>query len=446
MSNNWEKKSWKKFVTEQQPNWPKTELFNEVLLKLNKLPSLVFSGETRKLKEDLSRVNIGEKFILQIGNCSESFDDCNGAKIHNFLRLMLQIKTIIEFNTNKEVIKIGRIAGQYAKPRSSNTESINGDEIPTYRGDIINDYKPDSDNRTPDPLRLLEGYFRSASTLNLIRAFIQGGYNDISNFKNWEEHYFYKEIKLHEKYLSFSNKVDTILEKNQNNKNQFNSDPVYISHEALLLDYEESFVREDTTLKGNYSTTAHTLWIGNRTRQLNGGHIEFISGIENPIGIKIGPDYVIKEILQILSKVNPLNESGKVMLISRMGVKQIDSKLRPLMEAINMSQNNNVIWICDAMHGNTFNHNKYKVRKFKDISDEIKSFFSICFSLGITPGGVHLEMTEENVTECIGGVSNINLSDLDINYTTKVDPRLNAIQGLEIAFVISELINNYKNK
>lgn len=447
MSEKWEKNSWKKFVTEQQPNWPNTNLYNEVLLKLKKLPSLVFSGETRKLSDDLSRVNIGEKFVLQIGNCSETFDDCNGPKIHNFLRLMLQIQTIIEFNTSKEVIKIGRIAGQYAKPRSSNTELINGNEIPTYRGDIINDYKPNIDNRIPDPLRLLEGYFRSASTLNLIRAFIQGGYNDISNFKNWEEHYFYKEIKLHEKYLSFSKKVNSILEKNQNNtKNQFNSDPVYISHEALLLDYEESFVREDTTLSGNYSTTAHTLWIGNRTRQLNGGHIEFVSGIDNPIGIKIGPDYEIEEILQILTKVNPLNQPGKVMLISRMGVKQIDSKLKPLMNAINMSQSNNVIWICDAMHGNTFNHNKYKVRKFEDISGEIKSFFSICHSLGITPGGVHLEMTEENVTECIGGVSNINLSDLDINYTTKVDPRLNAIQGLEIAFVISELIIKYENK
>lgn len=447
MSKKWEKNSWKKFVTEQQPNWPNTDLYNEVLLKLKKLPSLVFSGETRKLSDDLSRVNIGEKFVLQIGNCSETFDDCNGPKIHNFLRLMLQIQTIIEFNTSKEVIKIGRIAGQYAKPRSSNTELINGNEISTYRGDIINDYKPNIDNRIPDPLRLLEGYFRSASTLNLIRAFIQGGYNDISNFKNWEEHYFYKEIKLHEKYLSFSKKVNSILEKNQNNtKNQFNSDPVYISHEALLLDYEESFVREDTTLSGNYSTTAHTLWIGNRTRQLNGGHIEFVSGIDNPIGIKIGPDYVIEEILQILTKVNPLNQPGKVMLISRMGVKQIDSKLKPLMNAINMSQSNNVIWICDAMHGNTFNHNKYKVRKFEDISGEIKSFFSICHSLGITPGGVHLEMTEENVTECIGGVSNINLSDLDINYTTKVDPRLNAIQGLEIAFVISELIIKYENK
>lgn len=447
MNNTWEKNSWKKFRTEQQPIWPNISRFNEILQKLRKLPSLVFSGETRKLKSDLTRVNVGEKFILQVGNCSETFDDCNGPKIHNFLRLLLQMESIIEFNTNKEVIKIGRIAGQYAKPRSSNLEVVNGDEISTYRGDIINDFEPNIESRTPDPSRLLEGYFRSAATLNLIRAFIQGGYNDISHFNNWEEHYFYKEILKNDKYSIFAKKVNSILEKKQNIKTkQLKKDPVYISHEALLLDYEESFVREDTTHIGSYSTSAHTLWVGNRTRQLDGGHIEFVKGIDNPIGIKIGPDYVIEEILQILNKINPLNESGKVMLISRMGAEQINFKLKPLMEAIKSSNNNNVIWICDAMHGNTFSHNNYKVRRFEDITAEIKAFFEICNTTGVFPGGVHLELTEENVTECIGGVSNINLSDLNTNYTTKVDPRLNAIQGLEIAFVISELIIKYENK
>ena len=447
MKNSWKKNSWKNFKTEQQPVWPNRMKLNEVLLKLKKLPSLVFSGETRMLKSNLTRVNIGEKFILQIGNCSETFNDCNGPKIHNFLRLMLQMQSIIELNSNKEVIKIGRIAGQYAKPRSSNLEVVNGQEMSTYRGDIINDYEPNLESRTPDPLRLLEGYFRSAATLNLIRAFIQGEYNDICNFKNWEEHYFYKEILKNKKYSIFANKVDEILEKNQNNtKNQFKRDSVYISHEALLLDYEESFVRNDTTHSGSYSTSAHTLWIGNRTRQLDGGHIEFVKGIDNPIGIKIGPDYVIEEILQILNKINPLNESGKVMLISRMGIDQINFKLKPLIEAIKESNNNNVIWICDPMHGNTFSYNTYKVRKFENITAEIKAFFAICDTSGVVPGGVHLELTEENVTECTGGVSNINLSDLNVNYTTKVDPRLNALQGLEIAFIISELISKYQNK
>ena len=442
MNSKWKKNSWKKFTTKQQPIWPNLDLFNETLQKLKNLPSLVFSGETRILKNDLSRVNIGEKFILQIGNCSETFDDCNGPKIHNFLRLMLQMESIIEFNTNKEVIKIGRIAGQYAKPRTTNSELINGVKISTYRGDNINDYKPDVDSRIPDPSRLLEGYFRSASTLNLIRAFIQGGYNDITYFNNWEEHYFHKEILKNEKYLKFANKINNILERKTNkSKKQFKKDSVYISHEALLLDYEESFVREDTTFSGSYSTSAHTLWIGNRTRQLDGGHVEFVSGIDNPIGIKIGPDYIIDEILQILNKINPLNESGRVMLISRMGAEQINFKLKPLMEAIKKSHNNNVIWICDPMHGNTFNHNNYKVRRFENITEEIKTFFAISNSLGLVPGGVHLELTEENVTECVGGISNIELSDLDVNYTTKVDPRLNALQGLEIAFLISTLIS-----
>ncbi|MDA8807647.1 3-deoxy-7-phosphoheptulonate synthase [Flavobacteriaceae bacterium] len=442
MNSTWKKNSWKKFKTKQQPKWPNLDLFNETLEKLNNLPSLVFSGETRMLKSDLSRVNIGEKFILQVGNCSETFSDCNGPKIHNFLRLMLQMESIIEFNTNIEIIKIGRIAGQYAKPRTANSELINGIKVSTYRGDNINDYNSDIDSRTPNPLRLLEGYFRSASTLNLIRAFIQGQYNDIAYFNNWEEHYFHKEILKNKKYLKFANEFNTILERKTNkSKKQYKNDSVYISHEALLLDYEESFVREDTTFSGFYSTSAHTLWIGNRTRQLHGGHVEFVRGIDNPIGVKIGPDYVIDEILQIINKINPLNEPGRVMLISRMGAEQINLKLKPLMETIKKSHNNNVIWICDPMHGNTFSHKNYKVRRFENITEEIKAFFAICNSLGLVPGGVHLELTEENVTECIGGISNIELSDLNVNYTTKVDPRLNALQGLEIAFLISSLIS-----
>jgi len=442
MNNTWEKDSWKKFKTEQQPIWPNIDDFNEILLKLRKLPSLVFSGETRKLKSDLTRVNNGDKFILQIGNCSETFNDCNGPKIHNFIRLMLQMESIIEFNTNKEVIKIGRIAGQYAKPRTTNLELVNGIEMPTYRGDIINDYEPNLDGRIPNPSRLLEGYFRSASTLNLIRAFMQGGYNDISNFNDWEEHYFSKEILKKNYYVKFAEEVNNTLNYKTNNTNKaFKEDLIYISHEALLLDYEESFVRKDTTYSGYYSTSAHTLWIGERTRQLDGGHVEFIRGIDNPIGIKIGPDYVIEEVLQNLNKINPLNEAGRVMLISRMGEGQINSKLRPLIEAVKESDNNNVIWICDPMHGNTFSHNNYKVRRFEDIIEEIKAFFSICKIEGVIPGGVHLELTEENVTECTGGISSIELSDINVNYTTKVDPRLNALQALEIAFLISTLIS-----
>ncbi|MHA1381641.1 MAG: 3-deoxy-7-phosphoheptulonate synthase class II [Candidatus Helarchaeota archaeon] len=441
MTTSWTKNSWRKFPIRQQPQWPDKNKLNEVLSKLKGLPSLVFSEETRRLKKELTKVNTNKNFILQVGHCSESFTDCNGPKIHNYLRILLQMAIVLEYKTRKKVIKIGRIAGQYAKPRSSDFEVIDGEKIPSYRGDIINDFGPTSESRTPKPEKLLEGYYRSASTLNLIRAFTQGGYSDINNLSDWKEHFFSEEISNLEYYRTFEKDISNSLK----NTNKFlqktkKRDIIFISHEALLLDYEEVFTRIDTIKGGYYATSAHLLWIGDRTRQLDGGHVEFVRGIGNPIGIKIGPSYKLNEIIKIIKKINPKNEEGKIVLIMRLGVNRIDSMLRPLIRAIK-DCDLQVIWICDPMHGNTFKYNNYKVRSFKDIVSETSLFFRICKEEKVVPGGIHLEITEEYVTECIGGLCGLNLSNLSDNYVSKVDPRLNAAQALEMAFIVSELVS-----
>ena len=440
--HKWTKSSWQRFPISQQPEWPDVNRLQEIIAELKKLPSLVFSGETRKLSHELKEVNKSKVFILQVGNCAESFSDCNGPKIHNFLRIMLQMSMVLEYKTNKKIIKIGRIAGQYAKPRSSYFDVINGEKIPTYRGDIVNEFTPTMAARTPKPEKLIEGYFRSASTLNLIRAFIQGGYNDINNLKDWQAHFFSKEISELEYYRKFANEITNSLKGiNTDLLTDKNSDQIYTSHEGLLLDYEEAFTRLDTTFGGYYDTSAHFIWIGDRTRQIDSAHIEFVRGIGNPIGIKIGPNYELEELIKVIKRVNPDNIEERLVLIIRMGMEQVKTKLKPLIKAIKENELN-AIWICDPMHGNTFTHNNFKVRSFNDIVNEIKSFFNICKTENIIPGGIHLEITDENVSECIGGINGLTLSNLGDNYITKVDPRLNAAQALEIAFIVSELLNN----
>lgn len=441
MLNNWFIDSWKNKTALQQPEWPNIKSLDIIIKKLRSLPALVFSGETRKLKEQLKLVNKGKGFVLQVGSCSESFTDCNGPLIHNFLRVLLQMSMVLNYQTKKEIIKIGRIAGQYAKPRSLNNEIINGVSLPAYRGDIINDYKPDVKSRTPNPKRLLEAYFRSAATLNLIRAFIQGGYTEIKNLHDWKKHFYSNEISNLEYYKNFERELTKSISESDLQKSlKAQTDEIYISHEALLLDYEQAFTRIDTTTGDYYCTSAHTVWIGDRTKQLNGAHVEFLRGVGNPIGIKVGPNSDKMELVNIIKELNPTNEEGKIMIIIRIGKDKIDTLLSSIIRIIKES-NLEVIWCCDPMHGNTFNHDSYKVRGFDDIVSEMRSFFKICNNEGVIPGGIHLEITGEYVSECIGGINGLKLENIYENYVSKVDPRLNAAQALEISFLASELIN-----
>lgn len=438
MTDKWNKSSWRNFPVKQQPNWPDKRYHEEILMKLQNLPSLVFSGETRNLKKDLAKVNKGEKFVLQIGNCSESFSDCNGPKIHNFIRIMMQMALAIGYYSDKEIIKIGRIAGQYAKPRSSNYEEVDGVKLPSYRGDMVNGYAPTINNRRPNSGRMLEGYFRSAATLNLLRAFTQGGYSDMDNLLDWKKHFFQKEIANIDYYTDLEKKLTISISQN-GMRQPVAKDNIYTSHEALLLDYEEVFTRVDTTTGDYYNTSAHTVWIGDRTRQIDGAHIEFMRGIGNPIGIKIGPTHRIDETIQIIKKLNPENVADKIILICRFGVKQIDNMLRPFIKTI-LKNNLEVIWCCDPMHGNTFTHSKYKVRSFDDIITEAKNFIEICKQENVTPGGIHLEITGDYVSECVGGITGLSFDNLSDKYKTTVDPRLNAAQALEAAFIIGKAL------
>lgn len=441
----WTKNSWRNFPIKQQPTWTDAHERDEVLNKLENLPALVFAGETRALKQQLSEVLEGKAFILQAGDCSEDFSRCNGPRIHDLLKVILQMSIIIAYAGEKKVVKIGRIAGQYAKPRSSDTEVIDGNRVPIYRGDMINSPVPTPQARTPDPKRMLEGYFRSTATLNLVRAFTRGGYAALDHVQSWSEanlnsfpaNQKYNDIvKGISKAIKFTKAIGLDI-----SVPQLNEVTLYTSHEALLLEYEEAFTRIDTTTGLWYDTSAHFVWLGDRTRQLDGAHIEFLRGINNPIGMKIGPSNNIDEIKQIIQKLNPENDAGRLTLITRLGSKKIESLLPPLINEIK-KEGFKVVWCCDPMHGNTYiNDQEQKTRVFEDILQEISSFWQIHQTLGTIAGGVHLELTGDNVTECIGGNRKLLDKDLLANYQSNCDPRLNAEQAVELAFELAKIIN-----
>lgn len=431
MAENWSISSWQSKEIKQQPDWPDKAELNNVLKRLSGLPSLVFSGETRQLKEELCKVSKGKSFILQAGNCAESFEECNGPEIHNYLRIMAVMKDIIEEASGKEVVSIGRVAGQYAKPRSSKTEIINGNEIPVYRGDNINSIEPSLKKRKPDSKRLLKGYFSSVATLNLIRAFVQGRYTEGDYRFDWQAFPYSDKIKSNDAYRNYLDQLKEI-----NSSKEFRN--FYVSHEALLLNYEQAFTRLDTTKGGYYNTAAHFLWVGDRTRQLNSAHVEYLRGIGNPIGVKIGPGSDPIEISKLVELLNPKKSEGRIVLILRYGQNFIEKDFPQLIQQIK-GNGQNVIWMIDPMHGNTFKIGETKVRDFNQILDEIKVFFKICKREKIVPGGVHLEITSNLVTECIGGINGIRQEDLKLNYQTKVDPRLNGAQAIELGMKISKL-------
>ena len=441
---SWSPSSWREFPIKQQPEYKDKEALKKIEEELKNFPPLIFAGEARDLKEKLAMAGRGEAFIVQGGDCAESFNAFNADTIKNLFKLILQMSVVIAYSSGKPVVKIGRVAGQFAKPRSSDFEEKDGVKLPSYRGDIINDIEFSEEAREPDPYRMVRAYYQSAATMNLLRAFSRGGLADLNEVHRWNLD-FIKNHPIGKKYEEISCQIDKAMKFlkaagiNSKNTPQLRQTVVYTSHEALLLNYEEALTRVDSITKDYYNTSAHMLWIGDRTRDLDGAHIEYFRGIKNPIGCKVGPSMQPDELVELVKKLNPDNEEGKLNLIVRMGANKINELYPPLLKAVR-DANLNVVWTIDPMHGNVEKRNGFKTRDFDNILSEVKSFLEIHKNHGTIAAGVHLEMTGENVTECTGSMScPITEDDLHSRYHTQCDPRLNANQALELAFMISEV-------
>ena len=448
----WKPNSWRNYPVVQMPTYPDESKVNSVEAKLSFKPPLVFAGEVQALKKSLALAEKGNAFILQGGDCAESFSQFSANGIRDTFKVLLQMAVILTYGSSIPIIKIGRIAGQFAKPRSSDVEIIDGIELPSYRGDMINDMEFNKTARQPDPQRLIDGYEQSAATLNLIRAFAQGGMANLEKVHEWTLG-FLNNTPETDKYREIANRISESLNfmkacgLTSSSVTQLRETDFFTSHEALLLNYEEALTREDTITaeKGWYATSAHLLWVGDRTRQFDHGHIEYLSGIQNPVGIKCGPSLEKDDLIRLLDKVNPNNESGKVVLICRMGSEKVNEHLPKLIKNIK-ANGKNVTWCCDPMHGNTIKaSNGYKTRRVAEILNEVNNFFLVHKSEGTLPGGVHFEMTGSNVTECLGGANEVKESDLGSRYHTHCDPRLNGSQSLELAFLVSDLIKSFRN-
>ncbi len=443
---DWNKSSWQKYPALQQPNWPDEEQYNQVLQTIAKLPPLVFAGEIRDLKAQLAQAVRGKAFLLQGGDCSEEFSRCTAPNIRETLKVLLQMAVILTYAGGKPVVKVGRIAGQYAKPRSSDTEIVNGEEIPSYRGDMANSVEPVAEARIPDPARMLQGYNMAAATLNLLRAFTRGGFGSLHRVQAWNQE-FVRQSPMGRSYERLAKQINQALRFMDTigiptDTPQLKQVQFFTSHEALFLGYEEALTREDSVDGGWYDCSAHMLWIGDRTRQIDGAHIEFLRGVLNPLGMKVGPKHDVDEILAIIEKLNPDNEPGRITLITRFGAKDIEKYLPPLLRAVKRA-GLNVLWSCDPMHANTFSaESGHKTRDFENILSELRCFFELHWAEGTVPGGVHFELTGDNVTECIGGARKLSDEQLSQNYQTTCDPRLNAEQSLEMAFQIAEMIRS----
>lgn len=448
-TQNWTKSSWRNFPIKQNPTYRDKTALKEVENKLSKLPPLVFAGEARKLKDALAQASNGRAFLLQGGDCAESFCDFTAINIRDLFKVIIQMSAILTFAGSCPVIKVGRLAGQFAKPRSSDTESMNNITLPSYRGDIINDIEFASSKREADPYRMLEAYHQSAATLNLLRAFAQGGLADLKQVHQWNLD-FVKNNELGQQYEALANRITEALGFmeacgiNPSTTPLLKETDFYTSHEALLLPYEENLTRQDSLSGDFYDCSAHMLWIGERTRGIDEAHIEFLSGVKNPLGVKIGPNATKDEILKICDKLNPENDPGRLNLIIRMGAEKLKSNFPSLLKSI-LPEGRHILWSTDPMHGNTIKaSNGYKTRDFQSILAEVKAFFEIHQSFGSYAGGVHLEMTGADVTECIGGSQAITESRLASNYNTQCDPRLNATQSIELAFLIADLLKARK--
>ena len=440
---SWDRKNWRTKPRVQMPAYSDLDELVSVENSLEALPPLVFAGEVRNLREQLAKVGRGEAFLLQGGDCAESFSEFSANLIRDTFKVMLQMAVVLTFGSKKPVVKIGRMAGQFAKPRSAEFEIVNDQKLPSYRGDIINDIGPNLKSREPDPKRMLQAYTQSAASVNLLRAFSQGGFADIRQVHAWT----LENTRTGSRYTQFSELAERISEAldfmeaagvSSNNTQTLRKVDFFTSHEALLLEYEEALCRIDSLTGNPIAGSGHMLWIGDRTRDPDGAHVDFSSGVENPIGLKCGPSLTKDDLMRLVQKLNPKNEMGRLTLITRFGHDKVLDSLPKLIQTVK-SEGFNVVWCCDPMHGNTVKSSSgFKTRRFDHILSEVQNSFKAHRSEGTYLGGVHFEMTGKDVTECTGGVQLIADEDLSLRYHTACDPRLNASQSLELAFLVAE--------
>ncbi|HWB72739.1 MAG TPA: 3-deoxy-7-phosphoheptulonate synthase class II [Egibacteraceae bacterium] len=441
----WTPDSWRSLTAGQQPDWPDGVALESALRELASLPPLVFAGEARALRERLALVATGEAFLLQGGDCAETFAAFTADAIRDKLKVLLQMAVILTYGAQLPVVKVGRIAGQFAKPRSSPTELVAGVQLPSYRGDAVNAPEPSAEARVADPVRLLRAYHQAAATLNLLRAFTKGGFADLEKVHLWNQE-FVAASPQGQRYATLADEITRALGFLTACGVDVASDPTFhtvdfwTSHEALLLAYEEALTRRDSLTGDWYDCSGHMLWAGERTRDPDGAHVHFLSGVHNPVGVKLGPSATVDEVEALAARLNPRNLQGRLTLITRMGAEKVQSALPPLARGVR-ERGLRVVWCCDPMHGNTFvTESGYKTRHFSHVLDELRAFFAIHHAEGTVPGGVHIELTGDDVTECLGGAQGIADLDLAYRYETACDPRLNNQQSLELAFQVAEML------
>jgi 3-deoxy-7-phosphoheptulonate synthase len=443
--DTWSPASWRGLPALHQPQWPDEAAAESVRDRLGSMPPLVFAGEARQLQESLAAVAGGRAFLLQAGDCAESFHDFSAISIREKLKIILQMAAVLTYGSMLPVVKLGRIAGQFAKPRSSPTETVAGVELPSFFGHMVNGDEPTAEARVFDPDRMLQGYHQSASTLNLLRAFTKGGFADLTKVHLWNQE-FVGSSPEGRRYQAIASEIARALRFmaacgiDLEGERSLHEVDVWTSHEGLLLDYEQGLTRRDSLTGRWYDCSAHMLWIGERTRQLDGAHVAFFAGVNNPLGVKLGPAATAQDVVGLCEALNPERVPGRLTLIARLGAARVEELLPPLIRAARQGEHP-VVWVCDPMHGNVFRTaSGYKTRRFEDIMAEIHGFFAACLAEGAWPGGVHVEFTGEHVTECLGGSEEVLEDHLDHNYATLCDPRLNARQSLDLAFRVAELM------
>jgi 3-deoxy-7-phosphoheptulonate synthase len=441
----WTPNAWRDFPASQQPEWPDAAALDTALKRLAVLPPLVFAGEARNLQASLAEVAAGRAFLVQAGDCAESFDEFSADAIRDKLKVILQMAIVLTYGSGVPVLKVGRIAGQFAKPRSSPTEMVGGLELPSFRGHIVNDDAPTLEARVPDPSRLVAAYHQSASTLNLLRAFTKGGFADLSQIHVWNQQFVASSTEGR-RYEAIASEIDRAMRFMKAcgidlaAEARLQQVEFYTSHEALLLGYEEALTRRDSLTGDWYDCSAHMLWIGERTRDIGSAHVQFLAGVRNPLGCKIGPTASPEETLRLCEVLNPDRIPGRLTLISRMGAQKVGDRLPAIVQAVT-DADHPVVWACDPMHGNTFTSpSGRKTRHFDDVLAEVQGFFAVCRAAGVWPGGMHIELTGDDVTECLGGAEEILEDQLHVRYTTTCDPRLNARQSIDLAFLVAELL------